>query len=130
MTNSRHSIEGKHGTLLGLGEDNSTVSWGGSIEAIQPTGTLGDGREALLRMGLALTNLSRLREGRALRSEGGRGCWLRLSSSAVRARLVVACASRRPTANGRAEVARSAVETGTAVGNMRVTLAHDAAHDA
>ena len=31
----------------------------------QPTGTLSDGREALLRMGLALTNLSicRLREG-------------------------------------------------------------------
>ena len=71
MANSRHSIEGKHGTLLRLGEDNSTVSWGGSIEAIQPTGTLRDGREALLRMGLALTNLSRLREGRALRGEGG-----------------------------------------------------------
>ena len=33
MANSRHSIEGKHGTLLRLGEDNSTVSWGGSIEA-------------------------------------------------------------------------------------------------
>ena len=32
MANSRHSIEGKHGTLLRLGEDNSTVSWGGSIE--------------------------------------------------------------------------------------------------
>ena len=30
------------------------MSWGGSIEAIQPTGTLRDGREALLRMGLAL----------------------------------------------------------------------------
>jgi hypothetical protein len=71
MANSRHAIEGKHGTLLRLGEDNSTVSWGGSIEAIQPTGTLSDGREALLRMGLALTNLSRLREGRALRGEGG-----------------------------------------------------------
>ena len=70
MANSRHSIEGKHGTLLRLGEDNSTVSCpGGSIEAIQPTGTLSDGREALLRMGLALTNLSRLREGRALRNK-------------------------------------------------------------
>ena len=43
---------------------------------------------------------------------------LRLSSSAVRERLVVACASRRPTANGRAEVARLAVESGTAVGNI------------
>jgi hypothetical protein len=31
-----------------------TVSWGGSIEAIQPTGTLRDSREALLRMGLAV----------------------------------------------------------------------------
>ena len=41
------------------------------MAAIQPTGTLRDGREALLRMGLALTNLSRLREGRALRGEGG-----------------------------------------------------------
>ena len=54
----RHSIEGlrlgKHmhgtGTLLRLGEDCSTVSWGGSTEAIQPTGTLRDGREALLPM--------------------------------------------------------------------------------
>ena len=28
MANSRHSIEGKHGTLLRLqGEDNNTVSW-------------------------------------------------------------------------------------------------------
>ena len=44
MANSRHTIEGKHGTLLRLGEDNSTVSWGGSIEVIQPTGTLSDGR--------------------------------------------------------------------------------------
>ena len=91
MANSRHSIEGKHGTLLRLGEDiNITVSWGGSIEAIQPTDTLSDDREALLRTGLALTNLSRLREGRALMGGGGRGCWLRLSSSAVRAWLVVA----------------------------------------
>ena len=90
MASSRHIIEGKHGTLLRLGEDNSTVSWGGSIETIQPTGTLSDGREALLRTGLALTNLSRLREGRALMGGGGRGCWLRLSSSAVRAWLVVA----------------------------------------
>ena len=77
MANSRHNIEGKHGTLLRLqlGEDNITVSWGGSIEAIQPMGTLRDGCKALLRMGpgLALTNLmiSRLREGRALRGEGG-----------------------------------------------------------
>ena len=71
MANSRHIIEGKHGTLLRLGEDNSTVSWGGSIEAIQPTGTLSDGHEAILCMGLALTNLSRLGEGRALRGEGG-----------------------------------------------------------
>ena len=86
MANSRRSIESKHGTLLRLGEDNSTVimscQWGGSIEAIciQPTGTLSDGREALLRMGLALANLSRLRKGirirsslkaRALTGEGG-----------------------------------------------------------
>ena len=35
-----------------------------------------------------------------------------------------------PTANRRAEVERSAVESGTAVGNMRGTLAHDAALDA
>ena len=33
--------------------DNSTASWGGSTEAIQPTGTLGDGRDAPLRMALA-----------------------------------------------------------------------------
>ena len=46
----RINIEGKHGPLLGLGEDGSTASWGGSTEATQPTGTLGDGREALLRM--------------------------------------------------------------------------------
>ena len=74
MANSRHSIEGKHGTLLRLGEDNITVSWGGSIEAIQPTGTRSDGREALLRMGLALANPGGLlgaSEGRALRGEGG-----------------------------------------------------------
>ena len=58
MANSRHSTEGKHGTLLRLGEDNSTVSWGGSIEAIQPTGTLRDGCEARLRIGL-LTNRKR-----------------------------------------------------------------------
>ena len=75
MANSRHSIEGEHGTLLRLGEDNSTVSWpwGGGIEATQPTGTLRDGRDALLRVGLALANLSRLREGRDLRGEGGPG---------------------------------------------------------
>ena len=36
--NSRHSIEGKHGILPRLGEDSGTVSWGGSTEAIQPTG--------------------------------------------------------------------------------------------
>ena len=74
MDNSKHSIEGKQGTLLRLGEDNSTVSWGGIIEleAVQPTGTLSDGREARLRMGLALTNLSRLREGGALTVGGGR----------------------------------------------------------
>ena len=80
MANSRHSIEGKHGTpqMLRLGEDSSTVSWGGRIEAIQPTGALSDGREALLRMGLAVTNLSRLREGRALRGEGGRNYQLPL----------------------------------------------------
>ena len=48
-----------------------TRSWGGSIEAIQPTGTLSDGREALLRMGLVLANLSRLRKGRALRGSTG-----------------------------------------------------------
>ena len=48
-------------------------------------------------------------------------------TSAVGARLVVVCASRRPTANGssRAEVARSAVGD---VG-MRVALAHDVARD-
>ena len=66
MANSRRSIEGKHGTLprLGVSEENSAVGLGGSIEAIQPTGTLSDGREALLRMGLSLANLSsyRLRE--------------------------------------------------------------------
>ena len=75
MANSRHSIGGlgQHGTLLRLGEDDSTASWGGSIEAIdiQPTGTLHDGREALLRTALALANPSRLREGRALTGEGG-----------------------------------------------------------
>ena len=60
MTSSRRSIECKHDTLLRLGEDNSTWSWGGSIEATKPTGTLSDGREAPLRTGLALTNLSRL----------------------------------------------------------------------
>ena len=73
MANSRHIIEGTHGTLLRLGEDNSTVSWGGSTEAIQPTGTLGGGRDALLRMGLALANPSRPREGRALRGRGPEG---------------------------------------------------------
>ena len=87
MANSRHGIEGKHGTLLGLGEDNVLVSWGGSIEAIQPTGTLSDGREALLRMGLALANLSRPREGRAPRGEGGEevsvGVVLKCSESTV-----------------------------------------------
>ena len=36
---------------------------------------------------------------------------------------MAACASRRPSSNGRAEVTRSAVESGTAVGDMRVTLA-------
>ena len=71
MANSRHIIEGKHGTLLRVGEDNITMGWGGSIEAIQPTGLLSDGREALLRMGMALINLSRLREGSAFRGEGG-----------------------------------------------------------
>ena len=69
----RHNIEGKHGTLLRLGEDDGTVNWGGSIKAIQPMGTLSDGREALSCMGLALTNLSRPMEGRALRSGGGVG---------------------------------------------------------
>ena len=51
MANSRRGMEGIHGTLLRLGEDGSTVSWGGSSEAIQPTGTLRDGREALLEIG-------------------------------------------------------------------------------
>ena len=58
---------------LGLGKDTSTctVSWGGSIESIQPTGALSGGRGALWRMGLALTDRSRLMEGRALRGDWG-----------------------------------------------------------
>ena len=46
-TARRHSVEGKHGTLRKLGEDDSTEGWGGSmrIEAVQPTGTLSDGHE-------------------------------------------------------------------------------------
>ena len=57
MANSRHSSAGKHGTLLRLGEEIITVSWGGSIEAIQPTGTPSDGREALLRMHIGLERM-------------------------------------------------------------------------
>ena len=40
------------------------------------------------------------------------------------------CAEQRSWANGRVEVARSAVVREMAVGNMREMLAHDAAHDA
>ena len=36
--------------------------------------------------------------------------------------------ANRVTTNGSAEVARLAVESGTAVGNMRVPLTHDASH--
>ena len=71
------------GTLLRLEDDNGTVSWGGSIEAIQPMGTLSDVREALLCMGLALTNLSRLREGRSLSGEARPICSRHASAMAL-----------------------------------------------
>ena len=38
MASSIRGIEGKLAALLGLEEGGATAGWGGSIEAIQPTG--------------------------------------------------------------------------------------------
>ena len=58
-----HGIEGKHGPLMGLWQDDGTLCRDGLVKTIQPLSTLGDGRKTILGVGLALTKFSGLREG-------------------------------------------------------------------
>ena len=63
-------------------------------------------------------------------ASGGRGCWWRLSVSAVHEASVARWAVRRPRAKGRAHVSREACVIVMAAGNMRVMLCHEAAQEA
>ena len=107
---SGHGIEGKHDPLMGLWQDDAygTMCRSGLVETIQPlTGTEHTGRWSQNAFGRGVGADVQFQW-----TQGGKGSWgcrLRLSSSAVREAQVEVCAERRPCANGRAEVARSAV---------------------